>query len=221
MDLKFISQTKLLTLYGIIGFILNSIACIIESSFKCYGKNKDFFCKINAYNTEQPDYDSYVENIVIFLNDFSGLKIKEKIIEIFIFLFGIIAYYGSIYFEILVIKFLTPMHFMFSSLIYLLFMEFYFLIKLNISESYNEYEVSFQNRISILNIIAYIISLIGFMIYLEIIELNFCKLNYNLRKYINDRGIKDSESIINDKVRLLRDSSIINNVELDFKEEKE
>ena len=42
------------------------------------------------------------------------------------------------------------------------------------------------------------------MIYLEIIELNFCKLNYNLRKYINDRSAKDSnkdnniESIIND-----------------------
>ena len=58
------------------------------------------------------------------------------------------------------------------------------------------------------------------MIYLEIIELNFCKLNYNLRKYINDRGIKDSESIINDKDRLLRNSSITNNVELDFKEEE-
>ena len=100
-------------------------------------------------------------------------------------------------------------------------MELIFLIKLNISESYIEDEVSFQNRISLLNIMAYIISLIGFMIYLEIIELNFCKLNYNLRKYINDRGIKDSEIIINDKDRLLRNSSMMDNIELDFKEEKE
>ena len=29
------------------------------------------------------------------------------------------------------------------------------------------------------------------MIYLEIIELNFCNLNYNLRKYINKRSIED------------------------------
>ena len=30
------------------------------------------------------------------------------------------------------------------------------------------------------------------MIYLEIIELNFCNLNHNLKKYINDRSIKDT-----------------------------
>ena len=29
------------------------------------------------------------------------------------------------------------------------------------------------------------------MIYLEIIELNFCNLNYNLRKYINKRSVED------------------------------
>jgi len=228
MDLKFISHAKLLILYGIIGFILNSIACSIESSFKCYGENRDFFCKINIYNdnTEQSDYDSYVENIAIFFNDFLNLKIKEKIIEIFIFLFGIIFYYGSLYFEILVIKFLTPMHFMFSSLIYLLFMEFIFLIQINTSNIYKNDSLdkykNYQISISIVNIIAYIISLIGFMIYLEIIELNFCKLNYNLRKYINSRSLKDSENIMNDD-SLSRTSSIIINdsVEMDFKEEKE
>ena len=39
----------------------------------------------------------------------------------------------------------------------------------------------------------YILSLIGFMIYLEIIELNFCNLNYNLRKYIDERSIRDTK----------------------------
>ena len=226
MDLKFISQTKLLILYGLIGFILNSIACSIESSFKCVGENKDFFCKINVHNNKTELYDSYVENIVIFFNDFSGLPKKEKIIEIFIFLFGIIFYYGSLYFEILVIKFLTPMHFMFSSLIYLFFMEFIFLIQINTSNIYKNEDLqkykNYLNFISIVNIITNIISLIGFMIYLEIIELNFCKLNYNLRKYINARSLKDSEIIMNDD-SLSRSSSIIINdsVELDFKEEKE
>jgi len=225
MDLKFISQTKLLILYGLIGFILNSIACSIETSFKCYGENKDFFCKITEYknNNIESEYYSYVENIVIFFDDFSRLPKKEFIIEIFLFLFGIIFYYGSIYFEILVIKCLTPMHFMFSSLIYLLIMELIFLIQNIISGSGSgSYDVSYQNSISILNIIAYIISLIGFMIYLEIIELNFCKLNYNLRKYINARSLQDSEIIMNDD-RLSRNSSIIINdsLELDFKEESE
>jgi len=234
MDLKFISQTKLLILYGLIGFILNSIACSIESSFKCVGENKDFFCKVNVVYVNNKDEKigeaSFIENIVVFFEEFSVLPTKEFIIEIFIFLFGIIFYYCSLYFEILVIKCLTPMHFMFSSLIYLLFMEIIFLIQNNTSE-YNKDEVSYedyqnyqkyQNSISILNMITYIISLIGFMIYLEIIELNFCNLNYNLRKYINARSLKDSEIIMNDD-SLSRSSSILINdsVELDFKEESE
>ena len=36
-----------------------------------------------------------------------------------------------------------------------------------------------------------IASIIGFLIYLEIIELNFCKLNYNLKKNIISRGEND------------------------------
>ena len=42
-----------------------------------------------------------------------------------------------------------------------------------------------------LNIIGDIISLIGFMIYLEIIELNFCDFNYNIRKSIAKRGLNE------------------------------
>ena len=36
-----------------------------------------------------------------------------------------------------------------------------------------------------------IICIIGFLIYLEIIELNFCNLNYNLKKNIAQRGISE------------------------------
>ena len=36
-----------------------------------------------------------------------------------------------------------------------------------------------------------IITILGFLIYLEIIELRFCKLNYNLRKSIVKRSIDD------------------------------
>jgi len=226
MDSKFISHTKLLILYGLIGFILNSIACSIETSFKCVGENRDFFCQIYISNneTEEYDYDSYVENIHIFFEDFSGLPKKEFIIEIFLFLLGIILYYCCRYFEILIIKYLSPMHFIFSSLIYLFFIGLIELIINNTSENDNIDDVLFQNKISILNIIIDIFPLIGLMIYLEIIELNFCKLNYNLRKYIYDRSIKeinednDSRSINED--RLSRNSSIEKNVELPIKEEE-
>ena len=35
------------------------------------------------------------------------------------------------------------------------------------------------------------IAIFGFLIYLELIELGFCKLNYNLRKTIAKRSIDD------------------------------
>ena len=38
---------------------------------------------------------------------------------------------------------------------------------------------------------------IAFLIYLEIIELNFCKCNYNLRKNISRRGVIDSSIELN------------------------
>ena len=42
-------------------------------------------------------------------------------------------------------------------------------------------------------------AIIGFLIYLEIIELNFCKLNKNLRKYIIIRSDEDAKNKNNRK----------------------
>ena len=73
------------------------------------------------------------------------------------------------------------------------------LIKDIIRSSLNKCEFKYKN---IANLSPFICSVIGFMIYLEIIELNFCKLNYNLIKYIKERSNREiyensrNESII-------------------------
>ena len=36
-----------------------------------------------------------------------------------------------------------------------------------------------------------LLSIIGFLVYLEIIELNFCNLDYNLRKTIMEKAIEN------------------------------
>jgi len=41
------------------------------------------------------------------------------------------------------------------------------------------------------NSIAEFVSLISIMIYLELIELNFCNLNHNLKKNIEIRSVKE------------------------------
>ena len=96
----------------------------------------------------------------------------------------------------MVIKYLSPMHFIFCNLIYLLMIQITDLILDIIS---NPFDIR-----DLYNIAPFICSFIGFLIYLEIIEINFCNLNYNLKKYINERCIKDvyedsrNESIISD-----------------------
>ena len=42
-----------------------------------------------------------------------------------------------------------------------------------------------------MDILGNFIAIFGFLIYLELIELKFCKLNYNLRKNIIKRSIDD------------------------------
>ena len=247
MDLKFISQIKLLNLYGIIGFVFSSIACLIETLFKCVGKEKEFFCKIyepyndnatdstnitntfnianttNTTNITNTNNSRYIENFYIFFNNFKRFdNVGVKIIEIVIIFFRVLFNFCSIYFDMLVINYLTPMHFMFGSLIYVFLND---LTQLIIPKKDGEEE---QPEINLLNFLAYICSFIGFMIYLEIIELNFCKLNYNLRKYISERSIKDiyeddvNESIIsdNDNDNNEGNSTIRNKVELSFNKEK-
>ena len=231
MDLRFISQTKLLIFYGIIGFIFSTIACIIETSFQCFGDEKELFCPLfdntnngidigiytyNENNTTianntKSETDRYIENFFIFIKDFSMLDPKDITIEIIIIFIEIIFSYCELYFDVLVLNYLTPMHFIFCNLIYLFVAKFIELIK-NIINGFN--------YLNLVKISPFFFSFIGFMIYLELIELNFCKLNYNLRKYINERSLKDiyedntNESIISEPEIDERDSSMIDYVEM-------
>ena len=91
--------------------------------------------------------------------------------------------------------YLTPVHKIFYSSIY------YFIIKV-IAIFYNKIKTNhyFNGKskndekkfyIFLLDILGNIIAIFGFLIYLEIIELKFCKLNYNLKIYISKRSIDD------------------------------
>ena len=231
MDLEYISKMKFLMLYGTIGFILTLIAIIIETSAKCVGENKDFFCKINIYYDEKTtQHDSYVEHFIMFFGDFFGLPITDIIIQIILFLLGITFFYFSLYYEAFVIQSLTPSHFLFSSTVFLFCNELKELIKYIITPADNSEmhsEISYQIQISILNILAFIFSLIGFMIYLELIVLNFCDLNNNLCLTINNTSNRDTiendvtESIIiNDEDDQRKSSSMENNEGLAINKEE-
>jgi len=160
IDLKYISSTKLLIYIGFIGILISTNSCVIETNIKCSNKNN--FCEINEKNN-----NTYLDNFYIYYDKVSEIKKRDEIIyETCVILFGMISKFFAIYFDMMIIKNLTPVHFIFYSSIY------YFIIKI-ISYFFKrsgEFDgVKFCKFI--LDISGNFIAIFGFLIYLEIIEL--------------------------------------------------
>ena len=182
MDLKYISENNLLMIYGLIGTGFYSIFSII-SSFTDYSNKYIFIHKYNGF------YDYYNEY-------FSKLIIKQKIYEILALVSGMITSYFMNYNFMMIIKYLTPIHIVF------LLPNFYFLYKFvlviyniiycSIKNNWDNFFVGVETPLIYekfaLDVFQDIFSLFGFLIYLEIIELNCCGLNYNLRDKIIKRA---------------------------------
>ena len=193
MDLKYISPYKLLILYGFLGTLISIIIGTISTFFKCPG---DYNMKIcNIYNN---DNEIFIENYKVYWN--IQKNFKDILIELIIILFGIITNYFFEFFYILIIKYLTPMHIIFLNLIYsglLLFSGTIYNNIRNKNKSENNQLKTQKDLMNYIGMIILLISFFGLFVYLEIIVLNFCKLNYNLRENIIKRSIKEYE---NDKI---------------------
>ena len=217
MDLKYISEYNILMIYGLIGICFYSIFSII-SSLTDYSNTYIFINKNNGF------YE--------YFNFFSGLDITQKLIEILALVSGMITSYIINYNFMMIIKYLTPIHIVF------LLPNFYFFGKL-VLIIYNIIYCSIINDWShffggsiipliyekfTLDVFQDIFSLFGFLIYLEIIELNCFGLNYNLREKIIKRGnhelfkIDDCESSsssddnINDTMNTINSDDSIGNI---------
>ena len=88
---------------------------------------------------------------------------------------------------------MSSVHYIFYSLIYAFVVRVISMIISFINGSY--FEQNSFNAVSFISIIiSDIVSGLGICIYCEVIELNFCNFNYNLRRYIVERGEKDFKS---------------------------
>jgi len=180
MDLKYISEKKLLMLYGLMGSIISFIICIITTIFECVGEKKDiydYYCRVKY------DNKTYFDSFIAFVQPFSWIKILRSFL-------GSIFFCFNRYFSMLIIKNFTPVHLIFT------FPEYYFFQKIILITTQGK-AVKKNNYIEaklILDFWEDILSSIGFLVYLEIIELNFCKLNYNLKRKISDRADEENYS---------------------------
>ena len=193
MDSKYISLGKLFMIYSIAGFIFNIIVCVILTNIKCNGKTAEFYCEIKDEDDSYlENFDLFYENLIVIYENF-----KEDFIYVIIIAFvDMVTYSLYIFFFLSILKNLAPEYFFFLGSITGVFSQIIMMINNKISKGYfiaNE-EKDFKLLLPkfLLNIIGNSLAVIGFLVYLEIIELNFCNLDYNIRRKIMERSIIDS-----------------------------
>ena len=173
MEIKYISPLKLIILIGFIGLIFTLLSLVISSNVECNEDLKEY-CKV--YKVENNQTKIYFDNFSIYKYNLRAQDTTKFWIEIFVFYpLIIIGRFIKFYFELLIIYYLNPVFVLICD-------EFYYAIKENIVLIL-QFEPKFFVKIS-----ANIVAIIGYFIYLEIIELRFCGLNKNLRKNINKRS---------------------------------
>ena len=200
MDLKYISANKLLMIYGFFGAFFCSIACIIATYKECeetFSNNKnlyDYICILNKDDDKNNVKKKYFDNIFIYYQNFERN-------EIFRILCHVLFYFLHKYYSILIIKFFTPVHLILSFPVSYFFLKIIMVINTLIKNKtfFNDIPIKYKSEKLFLDFAGDITSIIGFLVYLEIIELNFCKFNYNLRRNIINRGINELDDNCDDR----------------------
>ena len=192
IDIKNISTNNLLIAFNLIGMISFLCFTIMSTFIKCFENEfSDKLCVV--YEDEKI---KYFENFIIYFSKYRN-GIKELIIEIAAIFFGSLLFFVKTLLHILVIKYLSPIYIIFLQPIYFIFYKIILIIITLINEhtifiinGKSKDDINDMTKSFILDILGDVLCCIAFLIYLEIIEFNFCRCNYNLKKNI----IKRSES---------------------------
>ena len=192
IDVNYISEKKILMLYGLMGATISLIICIITTFVECKNEpsEKDIYnylCKVKYEDA-------------LYFDSFSAFfqNVGDNWILILKTIFGSIFFSFNRYFSILIIKNFTPVHLIFTFPLYFLILKIFLIIFTLIKEQsfFSNNRMHFIEWKFSLDFLEEILSSIGFLVYLEIIELNFCKLNYNLKRNISDRGDEEKYGYI-------------------------
>jgi len=187
MDIRFISVPKVLIYFGLFGSIIGLIIVFSSSHIKC-PYFKESICQIK-YIDHNNKTIYYLENYKIYFSD-----LKENIIkEIIINLLGQFSFLFDSFFSLLVIKYLSPIHKIFSIPLYF-FSQKTLLVIINLCKEhtfFSKNKIKYIHWKFTLDITSDLVSIIGLMIYLEIIVFNFCDFNYDTRESISIRAIDD------------------------------
>lgn len=211
MDVRAYSPSKLFMVIGSIGclFVIiffmiftyvpcKSIDNIIKlnDTYKYFGTNETFslnkeYCKLDVHDNDTKILSLYYDSFKLVIDDYSNTK-KETIYEIFILiplllLFNLINEIS----RLMMVRYTDPNNILIYKNIHLFLQR---IVKIIINKGDEQYITYFQ---FFLAEIEELVSIISNMIYIEVIELNFCGLDYEIKKNINKRGLKDMQQNFN------------------------
>jgi len=222
MNLNLFSLSKILIIFAITGIAFNTIICVLFTFINC-GEKKISFCKIyDGHYYYFENFKVFYQTLLAICRDENNLNIIFVIIH-FVFLSFII--FLSNFFSFSALKNLYPEHIFFTNPIKETITNIIFIFYNRILYGYffGKDEDKMPVIKFILDIVGNCLIIVGFLIYLEIIELNFCGCNYNLRKNIIHRAIKDIQEIDDDSEQdesLIDDNNSNKKTELSIKEQK-
>ena len=191
IDIRYISPSKILIVKGVFGVLMNTIIMLIFSYNKC-GTVDDVDIHLCNVLEDYPNRNvTYLENFFIYfktLNDtIDNGRNYEVIIEVVVSFFDSISHYCYIYFYFLVIKYLSTIHIIFQSFTYSFAVRILTIVISYFSNTnFNKMELNLLT--SIIAGISDTCAAISIFVYLELIELNFCDFNHNLRWKIIKRS---------------------------------
>jgi len=218
---KFISIDIIIIIMGILGLILNIILLIISSLIPCGKDHYTFnFCS-SVKNNNNIDNTYYFDNFLTYImhirddlfpkdkKEYRLKRPKDVILEIiFSFIFPIFGFF-KMRFDLSIIKELGVFHLLIPEVIYQFVIDCYIIIyKINNNIIDKTQIIQF-----IFIIISELFALIGIFIYLELIELRFCKLDKNIKKNISIRANEDVEAILENDESFIRNSLLDDNNE--------
>ena len=182
LEKRYISIINYMFFYGLFGFLTSTLCAVLSSFIPC-GDNSlnDFFKTVCAY--EDKDI-YYFDNYKIFFKELAKSYLG---LRIFLLIFQCGLYYSSNYYIYVIYKKLSPIyHICMKRFNYLILDSLVF-----INDLVNQNIQGFSLVLSIFDILLLIFFVLGSVIYLEFFELNFCELNFYMRKRIKERSKKE------------------------------
>ena len=132
---------------------------------------------------------TFIDNFNVYFEKWENSNKNDKIYEILNSVFGNIFFALYRYFSFKIIESLTPFHRIFSGSVYYLAQQL-ILLSVYCVKIINDDNIHLK-VIVLTDFFSDFVCIITFFIYSEIIELNFCNFNYNLKKNIILRGQND------------------------------